>query len=216
MLKKLVLAACLLSSCSTPARTRWNEVAMRVMVDPDSVPESQYTVLVRSLMQSKNWTVVDRARGWLAVKQEQERMHRTESDRYDNRQKWAMWGKMYGVGGVIVAAAECEEKRTFFFSKRYLTCAQSLSLVDANNGEIIAVSSDVVDGSTDLVYVPPTWSVAVDRLTESFPKDYRKREFSENINTYMEQAEEHAKQQQVQDARMPASDASQEDEPLDE
>lgn len=157
MLKTCISSASmlLLVSCSSlPEKTIWNEVAMRVMVDPDSVPESQYVVLIGSLMQSGRWSVVDRARGWEAVKQEQERTHVSEPERYDNRYKWAMWGKMYGVGGVIIANAQCEEKRTWFLNKAYLICEQVLFLVDASTGEVIASSSDRVQGGTDLVYVP--------------------------------------------------------------
>ena len=187
-----VLMLLLVSCSSLPEKTRWNEVAMRVMVDPDSIPESQYVVLISSLMQSGRWSVIDRARGWEAVKQEQERTHVSEPERYDSRYKWAMWGKMYGVGGVIVANVQCEEQRTWFLNRRYLVCAQALSLVDASTGEIITTSYDRVEGETELVYVPPSWDKAVNKLALSFPKDYRLRKHDESIKEYIKHAEENA------------------------
>lgn len=188
-------------ACSTTAPTKYNQRVMRIMVDPDSVPQSQYVRLVHALMESGKWTVVDRAQGWEAIKAEQERLHGNIQDRFDNEEKWAMWGKMYGVGGVVVAHAMCEQKGTAITHTPYLGCQQSLSLVDANTGEIVVVASGYIEGEVNQLYVPPSWEWTVDKLNSSFPKDYKAKNYSNELKSYAAEVKKAAEQK-----RQPASE----------
>src|SRR5665647_827111 len=105
----------LITSCSSPnkQRTKWTDKSMRVMIDPDSIDEENYVQIQSALVRSGKFTVVDRARGMQAAEKEQERLHRNNSDRFEDKEKWAHWGKMYGVGSIIVPHVQCTKENSF-------------------------------------------------------------------------------------------------------
>lgn len=190
---RLIPLLVLLMACSSTP-TKYNQRVMRIMVDPDSLPQTHYIRVVQSLMQSGKWTVVDRARGWQAVKEEQQRLHKDEHDRYEDEEKWAMWGKMYGVGGVVIANAQCEQRYTRLIHSEYLACLQTLSLVDSNTSEIIMSISHEQEGDVGQIYIPPSWDGAVASFNKSFPSGYKAKNYESNLKEYAQDAKKNAEE----------------------
>lgn len=178
------------ASCASAPRTKWTDKTMRVMIDPDSISADHHVAIQKALVESGKWFVVDRAKGYQALKAEQERLHRDEEDRYADREKYAHWGKMYGVGGIVVAAAQCKKKQGFFFGGWSLVCKQYLSIVDANTGEVIAAIEE--ENSSDSVEIVPTWDDAVAKLNSAYPDAYKAMQTSERIENYKELSAEEA------------------------
>lgn len=171
----LIFALMAMVGCSSkPVMTKLNSPVMRIAIDSDSIPNDQYIRLQTALAGSGKWIIVDRGDGYRAIKKEQERLHQDEPDRFDTREKYARWGKMYGVGGIVVANLQCERKSKFF-SGPYLQCLQSISLVHANTGEVLAsieLSADSEPGWN----ATPAWEDSVDKFNKSIPKQIEHKE----------------------------------------
>ena len=158
------------------------------MIDPDSIDEYSYNSILQALVKSDKFTVVDRGRGWLAVKKEQDRLHSgDESKRYDNKEKWAHWAKLFGVGSVIAANTECQKVASFMSSSRtYLHCKQNIYMVDANTGAVIAAFSGEGDGPSTRGndYIMPDWVDTVVGLVEAYPKKFNNEHYEQRIIEY--------------------------------
>jgi hypothetical protein len=208
----LVLA--LVSGCAT-SRTKYTDRTLRIMVDPDHIDVNNYFKLQKALVASGSFTVVDRKQGFMAIKKEQERLHRNEVDRYEDKQKWAHWGKLYGVGGIIVPHNECQrvESGPLFKPGPRVRCHQYLSILDANTGEVLVVAQDDVYSDRmvnvyDNNYLASEWDNVVELLMDNYPKKFEKREDHEMIANYKRESEQHAQDQQkkVQADRKIAAD----------
>lgn len=190
-----------ISSCATP-RTKLTDKSMRVMVDPVSIDGDQYVRIVKALVESGKWTVVDRGFGFHAVKQEQERLHRSETDRYADKEKWAQWSKLYGVGAIVVANAQCQVRETWIFPAMYYYCEQFLTLVDSNTAEVVAAiessesgPSGNSQGAVRSVGIPPSWDGAVEKLIAAYPKYFDEPEYHERVKRYQEESRQLAQEQ---------------------
>jgi uncharacterized protein (DUF2249 family) len=153
-----------------------------------------------ALVKSNTFTVVDRENGFKAMKIEQERLHRDEADRYEDKQKWAHWGKMYGVGGIIVPHVNCDLVESAGFLKpgpRY-RCYETLSIVDSNTGEIMAIADDEAFGPRvdrrQINTQAPSWDEVVEKLIDAYPKHFDDRNDHKRIAKYKQESEENAKQ----------------------
>ncbi len=190
----------LLGACSSAIkRDRWSDKGLRVMIDPDPVSANHYVKIESALVNSGKFMVVDRGAGFQAIQKEQERAHREQADRFDNKEKWAHWGKLYGVGSILVPHVQCERKPGFWNPNTVkLMCQQHLSLVDSNTGEVMAVAD--AEASTDLSYdfadVAPDWSEAVDRLVQAYPKDWNAMYYAKPALEYQDLSIEEALRQQ--------------------
>lgn len=184
----------LLTACATSdPRTKWTDRAMRIMVDPASIDADNHVLIEQALVESGKWFVVNRSSGFEAIKTEQERLHRGENDRFDDHEKWALWGRLYGVGGVVTAAIQCRKTSQFITGYHYLSCRQFLSIVDANTGEIIAsVQAQNKGDEPDML---PTWNDTVASLNQAFPADFKPSRMSPKLTQYREVAAEEAQRQ---------------------
>lgn len=207
MFKKIqivFIVALVFQGCSSnPIRTKWADKNMRILIDSDSVTTDDYVSIQTALVKEGRFMVVDRNLGYKAIKTEQERQHRTESDRYEDKQKWSHWGKLYGVGAIVVAHSQCARTQTFFSLSRYVNqCKQYLSIVDANTGEIIAA----VDNETEMpaggnnygsesFSAPVDWTVTVQKFVDAYPKDYKPEYYSDGVIRYQQQSQEEAQKQ---------------------
>lgn len=193
----LIIAVALVSCASDPEqfRTRFTDRQMRLMVDPASISVENYVRLQTALVQQQMWTVLDRKAGLDAVKKEQEDLHKNQSERYEDKEKFARWGKLYGVGSVLVGHTQCFYKKRFFSleSKGYW-CDQMLNLVDANSGEVVLG----VEGGqfTDGPSVAPDWKEIVEKLADIYPKKFERQPSSERLESYKLESEEAAKRVQ--------------------
>ncbi|WII72158.1 hypothetical protein QJS83_16975 [Bdellovibrio sp. 22V] len=201
-----VLSVVLISGCSSPPkRSVWSDKNMRVFIDPDSVSSQDYVEISNELVKSGRFMVIDRAQGFRAVQREQERLHRVQADRFENKEKYAIWGKMFGVGAIVVGHSQCYRRKPWisFSSAPYLnSCSQYLSLIDSNTGEVI-LSVDGKDeqpapgnnwGSES--FTPPqNWANIVDKFVNSYPENYKPAYYSESMMKYRDQAEQEALKQ---------------------
>ena len=167
---------------------------MRIMVDPASINPENYARIQTALVQQEMWTVLDRLSGLQAIKHEQEELHRTSTDRYDDKEKYSHWGKLYGVGAVIVAHTQCFRKATFWNPQgNNYYCSQFLNLVDANSGEVLIG----VEGGewAEAQNVAPDWKEVVQKLAEAYPKNFGREPSSERIDLYKKESQEAAVRQ---------------------
>ncbi len=194
----LILLATALASCASNPdkyRTRFTDKNMRLMVDPASLSVENYIRLQIALVQQQMWTVLDRKAGLEAVKKEQDNLHKTQADRFEDREKFARWGKLYGVGAVIVGHVQCFYKtKLFSLNQKDYWCDEMLNLIDANTGEVILG----VEGGqfTEGPNVAPDWKEIVEKLADAYPKEFKKEQTSERLEIYKQESEEAAKRVQ--------------------
>lgn len=206
----LGLSAC---SSSLPKRTKWTDKNLRVLIDPTQLDKDNYVKLQKALVQSGNFTVVDRKDGWAAIKAEQERLHRNEVDRYADKEKWAHWGKMYGVGSIVVPHAECTRVTSGGFLKPgpRMRCQQFLSIIDANTGEVVVMIEDENYGERmeniyGNNYYVPEWTDAVEKLVDAYPKKFEAQAYHPILENYRNLSEEEAiRQKEKMAPRKPSS-----------
>lgn len=187
------LLALLMTACASTPRTKWTDKTMRVMIDPDSIAAEHHVLIQRALVESGKWFVVDRSKGFKAIKTEQERLHRTEEDRYADKEKWAHWGKLYGVGGIVVASAQCRKEQGMILGGWYQVCRQFLSIVDSNTGEVITAIENKAE--SDEVDFYPQWDDAVAKLNNAYPENFKPTQPSKQIEFYKELSAEEAQRQ---------------------
>lgn len=184
------------SSCShRPVMTKYENPIMRVMIDPDSIQYDQFMMLQTSLLQSGKFIVVDRSSGFKAAKKEQERQHRGEADRFDDREKYAWYGKMYGVGGIVVAGVRCERMASFL-SGPYNKCHQMLSLINAMTGEVMAAVQEDAESEKGLWNGIPSWDDIVSDFNRSLPK-YSDHEESDALIAFKDQTKIESERQKA-------------------
>lgn len=203
----LVIAIVFLASCnSKPVRSKNSDKTLRVAIDADSIDQKNHTILQNDLVNSKKFYVVDRSEGLRAIKIEQEKLHREDADRYEDKQKYAQWGKLYGIGSIIVAKMNCADNPStenilwgiahlatlgIFHNKRI--CAQYLQIIDSNTGEV--VTSIRNEFKTDSESYQISWEDAVHKLITSYPKYFEESAKDERLVKYEEESEKLANEQ---------------------
>lgn len=180
-----------LSACSTnESRTRYSDKNMRIMLYPETISPDHFARIQTALVRSDVWSVLDRSQGLKAVKQEQNIIHKAESDRYDDKEKYAHWGKLYGVGAIVIAHAQCTNKASKWNVTELRTyCQQFLNLVDSNTGEVVLgveAENDSDYGST------PDWNEVTKKLADEYPKYFNKEKVTERLERYKEESKERA------------------------
>lgn len=185
------------TGCGAVKRTKWTDPVMRVMIDPYSIDSASYVKIQYALHSTGKWTVVDRADGLRAVKYEQEQLHRNHPDRFSDREKFAHWGKLYGVGGVVTAHKQCT-KHFSFFGTKYQKCKLNLAIMSANTAEVLSAAS--VEAEVDGWNTEPEWIIAADSLTDQFPEYFEKHE-TEQLEEYKDISKEEAVRQKEERAR---------------
>lgn len=212
----LMLCMAIATGCAT-ARTKYSDKNMRVMIDSEGLDYRQLVRLQTSLVQTGKFTVVDRAAGFKALKREQDRQHRIEADRYSDREKFAQWGKLYGVGTVLTANVQCVDKASFWNQQNYKQyCHQYINLVDTNTGEVFLAVEGEIDGNRQEVL---GWADTVEKLTEAYPQYFKEHKLHDRLVKYQDESEQVALAQkkimtppvvQPQVERAPAQEPEQE------
>jgi len=206
----IILPIFTIFACSSMPRTKWSDKNMRIYVDPDSIDAENYVRIQQALVQSHRFVVIDRATAFEAIKKEQERLHRTQADRFEDRQKYSMWGKLLGVGSVVVGHVQCENKASWWNStNNHLVCQQFLSMVDANTGEVFLAVEGENSGPviSSLPHMVPDWKDTVEKLLEEYPKEFEQRSASKTLLDYEEVAKENAiRQKEIVNERKPAGE----------
>lgn len=197
-----------LVSCASVPRTKATDPVLRILLDPDSIAEIHHVRIQQALVASGKWNVVDRSAAYRAVKKEQERQHRTESDRFNDREKWGRWSQLLGVGGIVVANVQCAELQTWFVGSKFNRCLQYLSIVNASTGEVIAAVESYADGESGQQKIAPSWEEAVAKLNLAYPTHYKVVDDHRVLTEYKDQAEKEAIAQKelVKKSRAPAAE----------
>lgn len=185
-----LLGVFLCGCTSNPPRTKFSDKNMRVMLYPRGIDAGHYASIQSALVQSDVWVVLDRAQGLEAIKEEQNTIHRNETDRYEDSEKFSHWGRLYGVGAVVVAHAQCSNRAGEWKQNELRTyCTQYLNLVDANTGEVVIS----VDAKNDSVYGEiPDWKEIVNKLADTYPKYFTREKITERLEKYKEESKERA------------------------
>lgn len=196
-MKALIMIAALgmLMGCGTRQipRTKFSDKNMRVMVYHENLPADEFVRLHSSVISANAFAVIDRSTGFRAIKQEQERLHRSMVDRFDDRQKFAHWGKMYGVGSVIVGHIQCSRKFHRWSGGAYQECYQALNMVDTNTGEIIL---GVESKPFALGYSETSdWSDLVEKLVDTYPRAFTEFKKHRKLLEYEDLSKEEAVRQ---------------------
>lgn len=199
-MKQFITTLLLLGGCAAKQeRTKWTDPVMRVMVDPTNISAQNYVEIVRELHDSGKWIVVDRADGFRAIKKEQELLHREHPDRFADKDKYAHWGRLYGVGGVVTAHVQCVRKQTSWTKDWYEVCEQNLAIIHANTGEVLTISSGRAE--TEYLGEVSSWTETVEKLNKSFPKYFEKFHKADALLKYEDESRERAVRQKEEAAR---------------
>ena len=207
----IVIMICLsiFVGCSSAPRTKWTDPGMRVFIDPESVTAENFVRIQQALVKTRKFVVIDRGAGFNAVTKEQERLHRNQSDRFLDKEKFAHWGKLYGVRSIVVAHAQCENRQSFWNSNMTkILCAQYLSLVDANTGEVLVAVEGENSGDASLTHtvITPDWEETVEKLVAEYPKKFETEYYTKSITDYQDVSKEEAIRQKETQLRAPASE----------
>lgn len=193
----LISLALFLSNCASKERTKWTDPAMRVMVDPTGIPARDYVRIVSALKKSGKWFVVDRRDGLRAIFKEQRMIHRVRPDQFKDEEKYSIWGRLYGVGGVVIAHVDCA--KTYGFWSSSTVCKQNLAIISANSGEVLATAdAENDDAETNYhgdIKIGSDWTDAVEQLNDNFPKNYEKVKYNSDMELFRSEAKEEAVRQ---------------------
>lgn len=186
-------------SSSKIARNKFSDKNLRVCIDPTNLDANNYARLQIELVKSEAFFVVDRAKGAQAIKREQEMLHRNEADRFEDKEKWSLWGKLYGCGAIVVGQAQCHKVQDNWNSAKSKTrCEQFLQLVDANTGEVRVTGEGESDSDStfdNYAMLAPDWKEAVENLIEAYPKWFESEDYAKSLQIYQGIAEEEARRQ---------------------
>lgn len=198
----------LLTACSSSqVKTKWTDKNMRIMIDPESIDVANYVEIQTALVKSGKFMVIGRGTAMKAVKREQEMLHRTEGDRFEDKEKWAHWGKLYGVGAIVIAHIQCIHETTWYQTQEQ-TCRQFLNMIDANTGEVfLAVDGEAsIDSESNVTqlaynYVAPSWQKIVKKLVEEYPKNFTSDHYRGPALQYQEISAEQAQRQKEEQGK---------------
>jgi len=185
-MKKLIaltILVAMVTGCSSArVRNKWTDPEHRVMILADHVPEETYVSIQTSLIDTNRFFVVDRARGFKAIKQEQDMIHKRDGERFDDPEKYSWFGKMYSVGAVIVPSEHCMPVPGVFSNVKRIDCRQYLAAIDTSTGQVIAAVQNLAEGENR--YEKPSWDETVGKLVDAFPKDWESNTYDRKMTEY--------------------------------
>lgn len=202
-MKYLILMLVSLSACSSgPVRKtekmeKWTAPEMRVAVYAPYTSEMAQAQIEEAIQMTGKFWIVSRGDGLDAIFKEQEMTHREQMDRFENREKWAHWGKAHGVGAIIFGREKCNEVISFG-GGIFKRCQQSLSMIDATSGEILATALEIADGEVD--GLAPSWNEVSDKLMKRIPKMWVEKVYEGRAAERQIASEEHGKSMQKKHA----------------
>jgi hypothetical protein len=196
-----------LSACGGPQvrRNLETDPGLRVFLDA-SIETEHFVQIQRALVQSHKFEVVDRREGLAAALREQDLQFRSnQSDRFDDSERWAFIGKLYGAAAIITAHAECFQEQTFFWNKYVRTCKQTLFYIDGRTGVILFSVSGSNSVPWTASWAVPDWDDVVAKAVEEYPTYFQPRIVKAPLDQYMMQATEHSKRERERAAPAPTS-----------
>ena len=192
-----------LVACSSAPRTKWTDPVMRVMVDGDGLEAKDYVRIVKALKSSGKFVVVDRRDGLRAIQTEQKMIHQDRADQFADHEKYSIWGRLYGVGGIVIGHVQCSVRHTLF-GNEYPHCLQYLAVISANSGEVITA----VEGENDEaeqyygdIKIASDWQATTEKLEGEFPKEFTPEMYSQGMKDFRAEAKEEALRRKEINAR---------------
>lgn len=193
----LVLFLLIATGCShNEVRTKWTDPSMRVFVMPDGIDANNYVRIQSALVSSGKWIVIERSDAFERIKQEQEMEHRSDQDRFQDEEKFALYGRLLGVGGVVVAHSQCASKRGLF--GEFTRCRQSLSIVNTVTGEVIMAVEGTNDDAVEYYGAPKiaaSWEDTVNKLNDAFPENFEAVKWNDRMKAYKQVVKEESLRQ---------------------
>ncbi|MGE9746234.1 CsgG/HfaB family protein [Bdellovibrio bacteriovorus] len=191
----LILSLFILATgCSSKEkRTKFSDKSMRIMIDSASISAKEYAKLQTALVANGSFIILDRSKGLKAIKEEQDMLHRKSIDRFEDREKFALYGKLYGAGAVVVANVQCRD--ISYWTGMGHECQQSINLMDTSTGEVITAVENTV--KTDWGTVA-SWDEAVTKLVDAYPKDFKSEPITARLMEYKAESQEEALRQREQ------------------
>jgi hypothetical protein len=202
LFKKTAVATIVLTICGcatkrTIVMDKWTAPEYRIMVDPNSVDPENHVEIEAALQATNAFFVVNRSKGFRAVVEEQNMIHDLKSeDRFSDKEKWAHYGKLWGVGAIVVANNQCGLRGGSFTT--YTECRQYLSMIDASSGEVIAnvIHSREAEFSDRVA----PWDETVALLMNRIPKDYVPKIYQGRAAKHQTVSSEHAQRMREKQA----------------
>ncbi|WP_413944431.1 CsgG/HfaB family protein [Bdellovibrio sp. HCB-162] len=189
----IILCLAFVGCASKEKRTKFSDKSMRIMIDSASISAKEYAKLQTALVKNGAFIVLDRAKGLKAIKEEQDMLHRKSIDRFEDREKFAIYGKLYGAGAVVVANVQCKD--ISYWTGMGHECQQSINLMDTSTGEVITAVDNIVKtdwGTT------AQWDDTVTKLVEAYPKDFKSQPITARLMEYKAESQEEAQRQREQ------------------
>lgn len=180
-----------ITACSSAPRTKFSDKNMRVMINPEGLTDVEYADIQNRLVEAGTFTVIDRSKGIQAIKKEQNEIHVNNKDRYEDKEKFAHWGKLYGIGSVIVAHSDCQNRPNEWRRNELANyCRLFVSLIDANTGEVL-VSANAEDKAKFMQR--PSWNEAIEKLINAYPKYFEEHKLDDKLIEYKNESEKLAR-----------------------
>lgn len=189
-----ILALALIGCSSAKPRTKWSSPEMRIMINPNGINANDYAKIQNALVVSGKWFVVDRSLAFKAAVQEQTMTRISYPNRFDDREKFARLGRLYGVGGVVQGHIQCGVENAFL-KGNYVHCGLYLAIVSTSTGEVIATSEDFQDLNTSIYnmdWLTVSWDDAVEKLNDNFPKNFEQANWTKEMEEFKNVIKEEA------------------------
>ena len=185
-----LLLTTLVACSSNERRTRYSDKNLRIGLWPSTIDEKTYAAVQTALVKLDMFFVVSRGAGLKAVQREQEALHRNQVDRYQDDEKFAQFGKLYGLGAVVVAKDDCFRDRSFFTGRMVYVCNQYLNLVDANTGQVVVAVDH--KAYSEHLNAKPGWNEIAKKLADVYPKYFSRKAITERLELYKKESREHS------------------------
>lgn len=175
------------AACShTEYRTKFSDAQMQVGIDPGTMDVEHYTALQESFLKDGRFLIIDRFKALQVLKDEQHVENRgNERERFDPGLRYAEWGKLHGLGSVVIPSWSCIKlEKTLFIFGSSSTCTLRLSIVNAATGQVVAIANDVISGGKG---DPVSWDNAVEKLGDNYPKIFEDDKRTKRLIEYQNQ-----------------------------
>jgi hypothetical protein len=188
----LMILIPIITNCSSKERTKWTDPNMRVIVDPDGLEARDYVRIVNALKKTGLFFIVDRKDGFKQILKEQKMIHRDRPDQFADIEKYAIWGRLHSVGGVVTGRVDCVRKNGWLHN--YARCKQNLAIISTISGEVIATAEGENDDAelnwTGDVKIGSDWTDTVSELVDAYPKNYEQLKYSDDMRLFRQEAKE--------------------------
>lgn len=171
----------ILGCASEVKRTKLSDPTLTIILDDKGLEPSDYIAVQESLFATGKFKILDRSKAYDAIRAEQMREHRLESDKFNDSEKYAQWGRFIGAGGVVTASYECkgaESNQNLIYLAAHLStlgifdkiiCTQFIQLTDTSTGQVVAsIKYDGKKGANEVL----DWSDAANKLVDQYPDTF--------------------------------------------